>query len=115
MDTCTQSLGDNIYSQIPGKSTQEHLYKLIYTKAHTVRVRFVIRGQLTVRTNAYVTLSGVGVDKCICGCQWVCVLKKDITGIKEHEAERHSKSRAGWMIMALACSLYIAHNALMLA
>lgn len=46
----------------------------------------------------------------------VCVrAKKDITGIKEHEAKRPSKSRAGWMIMALTCSLYIAHNTLMLA
>lgn len=35
---------------------------------------------------------------------------KDITGIKKHEAERHSKSQAGWMIMFLACSLYIVHN-----
>lgn len=34
---------------------------------------------------------------------------------KEHKAERYSKSQAGWMIMALAWSLYIAHNALMLA
>lgn len=44
----------------------------------------------------YVTLNvGVRVDRHICGCLWVCVcvLKKDITGIKEHEAERRSKSR----------------------
>lgn len=43
----------------------------------------------------------------------VCA-EKGTWGIKEHEAGRHSKSRTGLMVMALACSLYIANNTLML-
>lgn len=110
--TCAHKSTSILCICLYGKSSETFIYKHTGTYSiYITHIQCVCVYHLRAARCTYKWVCdsrrGCVKDKRICGCQ--CAVKNK-TSIKEHKAQRHSKSRPGWMIMALACSFYTVHN-----